>query len=349
MDYRSKNDIKKEKELLCILRNSKTLYLLANKILFRYIKIAKKYNIDNESIISKLKSKFFNDIPDKKYSRVKSPDFKLNNDIITKNGYECTKLINCNQILNFENYKQLYDFNKENNISLLKITSAFYMFQMDNILFTNIIKKSQKLQKKITKTFNLYFNTNYDFKKINRIVEKSEGNWFYTWLLVFLESHVENLMHRNLNEDKDYIRKWIFEIKTPQDISIIKQKDITCIKNTYDTKDNIMRGNTYMKPIINGIWWNTMKKNKKEIIAGPSSSAVLLYNSIFNITKILSNTIENKILLLCLILADYSEIHHSMSEILQLYTKDANLIEYKLENNDVNYILTLINKYNIEL
>ena len=49
---------------------------------------------------------------------------------------------------------------------------------------------------------------------------------------------------------------------------------------------DIVRGDTYMDPVKNGIFWNAMKENHKDIVAGFSSSSVLGYNSIFNITHI---------------------------------------------------------------
>ena len=178
--------------------------------------------------------------------------------------------------------------------------------------------------------------------------KKSEGHWFYTWLLVFLQSPTKTLMHRNSNEDKDYIRKWVFDVSM-KDIRKIPQKKLTCVENMYDYKYDIVRGDTFMKPTYNGIYWNVMKKHNKQIIAGYSSSAVLCYNAIFNVTHILKNTNKNKVILLCLILLDYYEIFHSISEVLGFYSIEAGFNDYKLCDNDLNYIKNKINIYFPEL
>lgn len=88
-----------------------------------------------------------------------------------------------------------------------------------------------------------------------------------------------------------------------------------------------------------------MKKYKKEIIAGPSSSSGLCFQFIFEISNIFTNTIKNKFILLCLIICDYYPYFHSVSEILQIYSSDANLNKYNLEINDVDYLMYYIKKF----
>ncbi len=344
-DFRLKKDIIKEDSFICKLRSNKTLYYLANKILFGYIKCSLENGFSKKDIINIIKIEILskNTQKQKGYSRVSMPEYKEKTPLFLKNGYDCDNY-DCNSLFNFKNYKELAKYNLKHKIELLQITSAFYKFQMNNILFTKIYKNDPIIKKKIVSAFNTYFLTDYNFKQINDIVNKSEGHWFYTWLLVFLESDVKNLMHRNSNEDKDYIREWVKNI-TMDDINKKSQKNINCIKDEYKYNYDIVIGNTFMKPINNGIFWNVMKQNNKEIFAGFSSSAVLCYNSIFNVTHILKKNKKNKVLLLCLILADYYGIHHSISEVLGFYTVEAEFNDYKLKNNDINYIKNKITKY----
>jgi hypothetical protein len=346
-DFRKLKTKKKEDEFICGLQSNNTLYMLANEILFNYIQIALHNGLTEKDIINIIEIEILYKSDSKKqqgYSRIKTPSFSLKAPLITKNGYDCDNY-NCYKILTFKNYKQLTNYNKKHNISFLQITSAYYKFAINNIMFSNIIKKDTILKKKVVDSFNTYFIVNYTFEEIDKIVNKSKGSWFYTWLLVFLDSNIKNLMHRNSNEDEDYIRKWAFTLNK-KDIVSSPQKQITCgFKNDYPYAYDVMKGNTYMKPVNNSIWWNTMKNNKKQIISGFSSSAVLCYNSIFNMTKMLSKTKKNKVLVLCLVLADYHNIHHSMSEVLSMYTVDAKLPIYKLNMNDLTYVKNLIKKY----
>jgi len=349
-DFRDKLDIIKENDFICELRSNKKLYYYANKILFGYIKLALKNGLSKKYIIDIIKIEILSNKSHnktKKYSRIKIPKYTRKVPLILKNGYDCDKY-NCNIIFGFKNYKELTEYNLKHNISILQITGSYYKFQIDNNFFTMIYKKDPVLKKNIVDTFNKYFFTSYNFDEIDDIVKKSEGHWFYTWLLVFLNSPNKDLMHRNSNEDKDYIRKWVFDI-TEKDFVRIPQKDVVCSKNMYEYNYDVMKGNSYMKPIYNGIFWNVMKKHNKDIIAGFSSSAVLCYNSIFNITHIFKDTNKNKVILLCLIILDYYQMFHSLSEILSFYSIESGFDDYKLYDNDLNYIKNKINKYCPEL
>jgi len=350
-DFRNKVDIIKENNFICKLRSNKKLYYYANKILFGYISSALKYGLSKSDIIDIIKMELWSNKVDKnktkKYSRIKIPKYTRKTPVISKNGYNCDKY-NCDIILNFKNYKELAEYNLKHNISILQITGSYYKFQINDIYFSLIYEKDPVLNKKIVDSFNQYFDTNYNFNEIDAIKKQSEGHWFYTWLLVFLQSPVENLFHKNANENQDYIRKWVFDVNM-KDIIKKPQKELTCIKNMYDYKYDIVLGNTFMKPVYNGIFWNVMKNHNKQIIAGFSSSAILFYNAIFNLTHILKKTKKNKVILLCLILLDYYELFHSISEILAFYTIESGFNDYKLSNNDLSYIKNKINQYCPEL
>jgi len=346
-DYRNHRDKLNENQFICKLRQNKKLYYYANKILFNYIQCALNNGLSKKNIIDiisieLLTNKSNKSNKSKKYSRIKIPTYTKKTPLITKNGYNCTKY-DCSVIFNFKTAKELTEYNLQHNISILQITSSYYKFQINNIFFTAIYKKDPILNKQIVDTFNHYFFTTYTFDEIDAIVKKSEGHWFYTWLLMFL-SPTKNLMHRNSNEDKDYIRKWVYDIQM-SDIVQSPQKKLTCVENMYEDKYNIMTGDSYMKPVKNGVFWNVMKNHKKEIIAGLSSSTVLCYNSIFNVTRILKKTNKNKVIVLCLILLDYYQLHHSISEILGFYSIEAGFNDYKLDNNDLDYVQDKIQQF----
>jgi hypothetical protein len=345
-DFRLKDNRNKENEFICKLRSNKQLYMYANKILFGYIQCALKYKIPKKDIINMISIEILSNKTNTKKNSIETlSKYTKKRPLNLKNGFDCNKY-DCNSILKFKNYKQLAEYNIKHNISILQITSSYYRFQTNNKFFTMIYKSDPILKQKIVDTFNLYFFTEYSFDEIDKIVSKSEGYWFYTWLLVFVESPTKNLMHRNSNEDKDYIREWL---KTITDYNTIKQKDIVCGKNMYENNYNVMVGDTFMKPVYNGIFWNTMKSHKKSIIAGFSSSTVLCYNSVFNITRILNPTPKNKVMLLCLIALDYYQLHHSLSEVVSFYSVEAGFNDYKLTHNDVDYVTDKIKTYIPEL
>ena len=345
-EFRSKDSTNKENEFICKLRSNKYLYKYANKILFGYIQCALKHGIPKKDIMNMISIEILtNKSVTKKTTKENLPRYTKKRPLILKNGFNCNKY-DCNKIFEFKNYKQLVDYNIKHKISILQITSSYYRFQTNNIFFTKIYKTDPVLKKKIVDTFNLYFFTEYSFEEIDKLVSKSEGYWFYTWLLVFLDSPTKNLMHRNSNEDKDYIREWVKNIK---DYNKISQKNIVCGKKMYENNHDVMTGDTFMQPVYNGVFWNVMKTHNKNIIAGFSSSTVLCYNSIFNITHILPTTNKNKVILLCLISLDYYQIHHSLSEVVSFYSIESGFNDYKLNNNDIEYIEDKVKKYIPEL
>jgi hypothetical protein len=363
-DYRLKQTIIDENNLSCFLKNNSLLYEFANEILYKLIKLAKKAKFTKTEIIDILKVIRFNPIIGKtkkqKYNRIPQPKFTLKTNPITKNGYNCNLNI-CNKLLNIDTLKQFIAFNKYNKITLLQITSAFYKFQISNKLITYCISKNSKLKLHILNKFKKYFHTedNITYNDIEKLINKSEGHWFRPWFYFFVDSNIPNLFHRNLNEDKDYIRQWKMHLDNASDVLTRELKGNECLEEQYNVNDNVnhndnnninsvVTGNTYMKPTYNGIWWNIMKQYNKQILAGPSISSVLCYELLFNISKIVDKTFENKVKLLCLIIADYYPIHHSISEILQLYTEDAKFPKYNLSLNDCNYLKTLINMANLQ-
>ncbi len=346
-DYRTAKTRKKENTFSCNLKNNPYLYKFACRLLFNVIKLAKKVGYSDDELLEFIQMKRFNPVKGAKtrkiYSRLPPPDFMLKKNVILKNGYTC-KNYDCKELLNQPTWHKLYEWNKKYDIQLLQITSAMYKFQMENRIITYCIQHNPALKERIIKTFRKYFHVpeSFGFNDLENLVKKSEGFWFYPWLLFFMDSPIKNLMHRNLNEDKDYIRLWKRKLETPKNIYTTTLKKSSCLKKQFNTRlTNVITGNTYMNPIYNGIWWNVMREYKKQILAGPSSSSVIFYEFMFNITNLLPKNRETKIKALALVLADYYPIHHSISEVLQLYTEDAHMPPYSLKMDDVEYCKSL--------
>lgn len=350
-DYRLDKDKKEQEHIINNMRKSEYLYIYANKILFKVIQLLKKFKFKKDEIENDIRIVYFNEKnKSNRYSRVPPPKFKLKEQAIIKNGYNCKKNNLCKQLIEIDNFNEFVKFNKTNNISLSQIMGAYYKFQMNNNLVEKCLDKNKKLKETILESFKKYFNApnNFTFNDLKELIKNSGGHWFYLWTITFLSSK-ENLFHRHVNEDEDYIRKWVMVLENSSQVELkkITKKDSVFSQYNTDIK-NIVLGNTYMKPTNNSIWWNLMKKFKKQIIAGPSSSSGLCYQFIFDITNIFSNTTKNKFILLCLIICDYYPFFHSLSEILQIYTSDANLNKYNMGLNDVEYLMYYIKKLGLK-
>ncbi len=340
------NSVKEaEDALICKLRSSPILYKLANKILFHYIQLAKAGGITRREMIYFIGQQTVNPVRSKRNTTrrrvslsLRKYTFKVKGDAIVKNGYNCNKY-NCEAIIDCSSEAELLEFNIKHNISLLQITSAFYIFQRNPKVINYCVRTKPYLQSRVLNAFKKLFHVpdSFTFSDLDKLASKSYGSWFYPWIIAFGYSNVYNLYHRNLYNDPDYVRKRMGEIKKASNL-VLNEKS-GCLADQYNSNiTSVVKGTTYYRPTINGVWWNLNKKYKKLLIAGPSGSSILFYDMIFNITGILKNTFKNKRDSLALLLADYYPIHHSISEILQVYTEDAKLPKYSLEMNDIDYL-----------
>ncbi len=329
-DFRNELEKRREDNFVSKLLTDEKLYSFASSILYKIIQHSKKIGFSKKEVSNIVV-----------YYNV--------GNIIIKLGYTPKQSI---EIYDFINENNFLKWNKENNISLLQIMSAFYKFQVSNDFVRLCIEYDKELKNKFMITVYNFFkiptSMNYEELKTS-IINKSYGKWFYLWVITFLQSSKNNLLHRHSDSDAEYVRYWNTKIEFEKD-SIKKYKTYTLKKrnikykqlpNIYYPNKTIVRGNTFMVPRENSIWFNIMRKYKKEIIAGPSSSAILCHQLIFEITKILSPTLKNKILLLLCIIADYSQYYHSISEVLQTFTEEANLPKYTLNYNDIDYLTKL--------
>lgn len=332
-DFRSNHVKTEEDKYIYTLLQNEQLYNFACKLLFLTINHCKIIGLSKIFIINILLSSKFKGI-------------------IIKLGYN---LEDSSRLYNIQSLKEFIIWNKERNITFLQIMSAFYKFQRDNEFVKKCIEHDKVLMKNFMDTVCKYFKlprsiTYLELK--DTIIEKSYGQWFYLWVITFLQSSKVNLMHRHADIDSDYIRIWASDIEFGNKSNISKyalhtvtRKNIKFNQLKAYLEKKLVLGKTYMRPRLNGVWFNLMNKYKKEVIAGPSSSAILGYQIIFDISKILPKTEKNKVLLLLCMIADYSIYYHSMSEVLQTYVSEAELPPYNLEINDLKYLKILSDKY----
>ena len=309
--------------MICNLQINDDIYTFACTILFKLIKKAISVKFNQLQIFEIIKSYFFND--------------KLH-----KLGYSCDTGI-CLKVFeyaNSDNFENFIKLNKSNNITFMQIMGALYKFQVNNEFVLLCIERDRDLTVKFIDTVRRFFKVpeSFSFQDCKDIITASDGKWFYLWILTFLENDTINLFHRNVGTDEDYIRKWNF---SPTEYNFeLKEKREGCLNKQFDNykEFDMIIGNTFLTPRLNGFWSNIMNKYKKQIIAGPSGSSALLYQILFKICKVLDPSVENKSKTLLCIIADYYKYFHSISEVLQIYPSVAELPTYTLDMDEVDYI-----------
>jgi hypothetical protein len=319
-DYRDPETRRQEDHFICGLMNDKKVYLFANRILFGLIKKSKEIDFPIEGLTKILSSKIVNNI-------VEKPAYPSNF---------------VNRVINITRFDDFLTFNRSNGITFSQVFGALYDFESNNVYWRLIMDNSTTLQTKFITTMRQYFSIPETLKytELCAVIDKSYGNWFYIWVLTFIVNNDKNIFHRNLGNDSTYVRYSGAKNGNYNNHTINKKDSLNCkqtnLKNFQES--SVLLGTYYYIPTENGVWTNLMKRYNKEIIAGPSGSAALLYQLIFDIAKIMPPTRKNKLMLMYCILADFYQFSHSISEILQEYSVDAKFKKYNLSMNDLEYI-----------
>lgn len=325
-DFRDKNVKTAENQYVANLLENKDVFDFACKILFLTIQHCKKVGLSKDFILGVIKS-------------------WIVGDILVKLGYTEQ---DANTVCNITTLKEFTSWNRENKITICQLMSAYYKFETSNLFLQKCIEYDNDLKMKFMETIRDYFKIpkSMDYSELkDTIIEKSNGYWFYLWVVTFLQSSKSNLLHRRSDSDDEYVRMWIKDIdyKQVSDTSKFKLHKLTKNDVKYNQLQNysektLVIGKTYQRPRLDGIWINIMKKYKKEVISGPSGSACMSFQNIFEVSKIMPKTNKNKILLLLCCVADMSIYYHSISEIIQTYVKESGLPDYSLDMDDVQYL-----------
>jgi len=345
MDYRSPDVKRREQDLMAKLLESKTLYKFVSDLFFSLKEktLGLKWPEGEKWLLKNMDTFYHEDTE----TKVKDKN------ILLKPGYQCDK-VDCSAVLHLTK-EEFHKFNKDNSISFLQIMGALYKFPTDPNYIKAVIDSDPELQAKFMNSIRLYFKVPPDmtYDEYSKLIDDSFTHWFYPWVYTFLTNIHPNLIHQMKSADDElYLRKVIQKNSSTKDYKLYTN-DPSTIKGKktqfvhYNPTMKLVAGNTYVTPRTNGVWYNTMKTFKKEMIAGPSGSSVFIYQNVFVISKILEETLENKIMLLLAILADYTGFYHSTTEILQVFIEeaggnDAGLPPYDLSMDDVDYIESLI-------
>ena len=350
MDYRTQEVKEKEQELMCVLLKSEKLYDFVSNMFFSLIQKTLSLSVVWPGARDWLKK-----IIDTYYHENTETGVKDKN-IILKPGYLCEVGKNdCDAILNIQNKEEFLAYNKSNKISFLQLTGAMYKFQSDPQYIKAVIDSDPDLQAQFMEAIRLFFRVpdTMSYQDYSKIINESYTHWFHPWVYTFLFNKKPNLIHQMKSADDEiYLRKVIQKNTSTKDYTLFTKPidDVKCKADNFLNYDNqadlkLVAGNTYVTPRDNGVWYNTLRKYNKEMIAGPSGSTVFLYQNVFDISKILPKNEENEIMLLMVVLADYTGLYHSTTEILQVYSEESKFIpKYTLDMNDVDYIRGLMQR-----
>lgn len=240
----------------------------------------------------------------------------------------------------------LFGYNIHNNIH--QMMGTIYAFNTDKKCLYYAIKKNSTLKNNFMRIFRKLFllpDTENDFNFITNIIDKEEGvrNSYILLDLIGYQNCPISLYRRQLSYNP-YIRSRKLQIESKSTSSYTNCHKSYAYKDVLNKKKIILAHSYY--DTDSTIFSELFKKYNRKRLAGPSGSATALYISVFNSLDI-KTTLENKILLLCCMVADFVPAFHSLPEILVTYMYELPEISFKynLSIDPVEYTKYITKKY----
>jgi len=275
------------------------------------------------------------------------------NNIINKIGFTLHERNEIFKFIDNNDKKQFFIFLKDkffkttstlNNLS--KPDYSYYHVNVNIHLqnrFINNLKILFLIDDITWKSFSLIYNN------VSKSLKKSY-NFFIFDIIIYGNNSVKDLslykknmtyldfIKKNLPEDKKNKPKNLIKINHCNSSSISKTNfsdfKIYNAKNTY----KIEKSSPYAK---------IMDTYGESYLSGPSGSTAILFITLFQFYNYPRNE-KNKIMLLCLIIADYIPLWHTLPEILlssNVELTSPNIPSYTLDKEPVNFVYNIIKPY----
>jgi hypothetical protein len=309
-------NITDEENLACFLQSNENILKLTSEIMFNLIK---------KSILSGMSDSEIINIMIEQRSKDDST-------IITRPGFTI-QIANeiLNHIKNLNEYDE-YIYNKCKD-NYHKVMGFCYDFAINSTFISNIINNDLNLQNDFMKyMYNAFLlPDNLTFDEIKNYIDSSINKRIYLDFLVYA-SKCSISLYRTSISYMPYIRNKISNIKST--------KPVDCHKNAINDYENdkIATADSWYELKDDMLFVKLFKKYNRTYLAGPSGSAILLYNLVF---KILNISEDNKVLLLGCLIADYVPYFHTITEILITYLLEID-VKYNISIDPVQFTKNLL-------
>ena len=323
------NEINREKALACFLANNDKVKNYAFEIFYFVISYWKKYypikwkNIIGNELLQKIDGKIIERIG-----------------FTSKEREEIYKINNKQDFFNYLNDKFFKVTSVLNNLS--KPDFVFYHVNVNHHLQNTFINNVEKL-------FLIKFFKWSDFVKIYYSAPKTykkSYNFFIFNIIIYGSNNDDNMslykknlvyfdfIKTNLPQEEKNKSAFLKKIKNCNKSSI--SEDNYSDYKIYDARNfyKIDKKMPYAK---------IMNKEDEPYLSGPSGSTSIMYINLFDF-YCFPKTIKNKVMLLCVIIADYIPLWHTLPEILL----SANIelkANYTLDKEPIDYVEKIIKPY----
>ena len=324
-----------ENKLSCFFQKNEKVCNFAFKIFYKALKHADESDFTKKELINNLLESTMKDNPN----------------LIDKPGFNKTEADNIYTIIIQEKHNEdeacsiLFGNNIQSKIH--QIMGTVFSLARDKKYLIYTIEKNNTLRNNFMRGFRKLFrlpNTDYSFPKILEILKSVNPN--NSFILLDLIGHQNcpiSLFRRQMSQAPYLRSRRIPNVIKSKPASSYRDCHINVANNDID-KEIVLATSYY--DTGNTIFSKLFEKYKRNIVAGPSGTAPIFYIVIFHSLDI-KTTLENKILLLCCIVADFVPFFHSLPEILVTYMYELPDLSFKydLSMEPVEYTKKITKKY----
>lgn len=334
---KSSSDVNREKKLACYLaKNDKVIHFALNIFYFVLSYWKKNYPDKWKEIIG-------NELLEK---------IEKNN-IVNKIGFTENERKEIYKFIDSNEKKKFFNFLKN---KFFKVTSSLNNLSKPDYSYYHV-NVNNKLQAKFIENLKMLFLVNdITWEKITKIYNnvdeknKKSYNFFIFDIIIYGNNSVKDLsLYKKNLTYLDFIKKSIPEEEKNNPKNL--KKFTECNKSSID-KINYQDFKIYNAKNVYKIdkempYAKIMKEHNSLYLSGPSGSTAILFIGLFDFYNY-PKTHKNKIMLLCLIIADYIPLWHTLTEILLSSTIEMSsktIPKYSLDKEPVDFVYKIIKPY----
>jgi hypothetical protein len=275
-----------------------------------------------------------------------------NNKIIVKIGFTNEERTEVFKFVSYNKKDELINYLQD---KFFKVTSVLNNLSKPELTFYHVNVNKHLQNEFINNLKKLFLLTNFswnDFVKIYNSSPKTyrkSYNFFIFNIIVYGSNDKENMsLYKKNLVYFDFIKKSVpsDEKNRSSILKRIKECNKTSISDADYNDYSIYDSRNFYKIDAKMPYAKIMNKTGQPYLGGPSGSTSILYISLFHFYSF-PETKHNKILLLCVIIADYIPLWHTLSEILLSSNVELEkyVSSYNLAEDSVDYVYKIIKDY----
>jgi hypothetical protein len=275
-----------------------------------------------------------------------------NNKIIERIGFTTEERTELFKFVSYNKKDELINYLQD---KFFKVTSILNNLSKPELTFYHVNVNKHLQNEFINNLKKLFLITNFswnDFVKMYNSSPKTyrkSYNFFIFNIIVYGSNDKENMsLYKKNLVYFDFIKKSVpsDEKNKSSILKRIKECNKTSISDADYNNYSIYDSRNFYKIDTKMPYAKIMNKSGQPYLGGPSGSTSILYISLFHFYSF-PKTKDNKILLLCVIIADYIPLWHTLSEILLSSNIELEkyVSSYVLTEDSVNYVYKIIKDY----